>query len=311
MTSLHDATVLVTGADGFTGSHLVDYLLERDAKVSALVRTMPLRNLRRKDRLEIIIGDMLDYTSLMRSTRGIDFVVHTAGVVAIDETEAMKRQTLETNVVGMLNLLQASSENEVKRLLYTSTCHVYGRQEKLPITEQHVPSPIGLYAVSKKAAEDVCRTFADDLDTVIARSFNKYGERQEPSYLIPRIITKALQDGKVELGNPKPTRDYIYIGDAVDGYVSMLLKGRRGEVYHLSSRVERSVEDVANKILREILRVDVVPTWNYDMRKRIDIPRLVGDSSKARREFGWEPRVDFDSGLRRTVEWYKRSLTTH
>jgi len=255
----------------------------------------------------VVIGDMRDYNSLLNATTGVDYIIHAAGIVAIEETEAMKQLTLETNVTGMLNLLEAAEKNEVSRILYTSTCHVYGAQEKLPISEDATAKPRGIYAVSKKAAEDVCKTFMHDLDIVIVRSFNKYGERQEPTYLIPRIITQALLRQEVQLGNPTPTRDYIHISDAVQGYLLVLLKAKAGEIYNLSSGIEISVEQLANKLLREILKSDVPIKWNYKMRSTVDIPRLCGDSSKARSELGWAPKVDLDSGLERTVAWFRRT----
>ncbi len=301
-----DKRVVVTGGDGYTGFHLCQALASAGSKVRALVRTGESKNLKGlKSPIEIITGDLLDYPSLLSALKGADVVFHTAAITLIPETRATVLNTFNVNAGGTLGILMAAKDNGVSRVVYTSTCHVYGRQEKLPIKEDQTPSPVDIYSASKLAGEHLCKSFVEmfGVDSVIARSFNHFGPRQREEFLIPTVIAKCLRGGEVELGNPKPTRDYSYASDIVRGYMLIAEKGRSGEVYHLASGQERSVESIANEIVR-VGGFNVKLNWHPDARKT-DLPRSVGDASKARKELGWDPQVSFEEGLRRTIEYYR------
>lgn len=301
--------VVVTGADGYTGFHLCEALAAAGSRVRGLVRTGESKNLRDLAApVEILIGDLLDYPSLLTALKGADVVFHTAAITLIPETRATMLNTFNVNASGTLGVLMAAKENNVTRLVYTSTCHVYGCQDRLPIKEDQTPLPVDIYSASKLAGEHLCKSFLEmfDLDSVIARSFNHFGPRQREEFLIPTIITKCLRGGEVELGNPKPTRDYSHVSDIVNGYMLLAEKGRAGEVYHLASGVERTTESIANDIVR-IGGFNVKLRWHPEARK-VDLPRSVGDASKARRELGWKPQVAFEEGIKRTVDYYRSRL---
>jgi UDP-glucose 4-epimerase len=300
-----DKTVLVTGGDGYTGVHLCRSLLDAGAHVRALVRSGAQRNLTDLlGRLELARGDLTDYSSLLVAAKGADVIFHTAAITLIPETRAMVLNTFDVNSSGTLNAMLAAHENKVPRVVYTSTCHVYGNQSEFPITERHVPNPIDIYAASKLSGEHICTAFHEmfDLGVVIVRAFNHFGPCQREEFLIPTVITKLL-GGEVSLGNPSPTRDYSYVSDIVDGYMLLAERGDPGELYHLSSGVERSVRQIVDDILR-VGNFSAKVTWNPGARK-IDIPRSVGDSSRAR-NLGWKPSVSFDEGIRNTIDWFRR-----
>jgi len=301
--------ILVTGADGYTGYHLCETLLRRGAHVRALVRTGALKNLcQLKNHIEIITGDLLDYPSLLAATRDIDVIFHMAAITLIPETRAMVVGTFNVNAGGTLNVLMAALENRVKKIVYTSTCHVYGKQEKLPITEEHTPVPIDIYSASKLAGEHLCTSFVEmfGVDVSISRAFNHFGPCQRDEFLIPTVITKLLRNEKLELGNPKPTRDYSYVTDIVEGYLLVAQYGKCREVYNLCSGVERTVESVVENIIRiGGFKADL--EWSPTAR-RVDIPRSYGDYSKAQKELGWTPKTTFEEGVLNTIAWYRTHL---
>ena len=305
--NVSNSNVIVTGADGFTGHHLCRHLVNRGAKVRALVKPGLLKNLKRGDDMEIVVGDVTDYQSILNAMKGIDAAFHLAAITSIPETRAVIGNTFSVNSSGTLNVLMAARERGVAKVLYTSTCHVYGKQESMPIKEISVPMPIDIYSASKLAGEHLCTAFVEmfGLDITISRAFNHFGPGQREEFLIPSVIRKLLRNQPIRLGNPEPTRDFTYVEDVVAGYVTLAEKGRRGETYHLCSGEERTVREIVEKIL-EVAESKAKVSWDPEARK-IDLPRSVGSYEKARKEFGWEPKVSFEEGLQRTVDWYTSS----
>lgn len=303
-----DKNVLVTGASGFAGGHLCEALLSKGCKVRGSVPTTNYRNLPSLGNVDFKVGDMLDYHSLVEATRNIDVVFHLAAITVIPETRAKITTTMAVNSDGTLNLLLAAKENEVKKIVYVGTCHVYGKQEKLPISEENIPTPIDIYSASKLSAEHICQAFVEmyDFDITISRAFNHYGPRQRKEFLIPTVITKLLESKTVKFGNPNPTRDYSYVDDIVNGYMLLAEYGKLGEIYNFGSGVEKSVKDIVKDITR-IGGFEAEIQFDSQAR-RIDIPRSVGDSSKARKDLGWIPEVPFDEGLAKTISWYRQML---
>jgi nucleoside-diphosphate-sugar epimerase len=233
---------------------------------------------------------------------------HLAAITLIPETRAKTFNTFSTNALGTLNFLMAAKAQEVSKIVYVSTCHVYGKQEKLPITEENAPKPIDIYSASKLAGESLALSFAEmcGMNISISRAFNHYGPYQRPDFLIPSIILKLLRGEKLAMGNGTPTRDFTYVDDIIAGYALLAEKGRPSEIYHFSSGVERSVQEIVETTMKiSGSRTEV--SWNPDAR-RVDISRSVGDHSKATRELGWKPRVDFDDGMKKTVAWYRSQL---
>ncbi len=202
----------------------------------------------------------------------------------------------------------AAKAQDVSKIVYVSTCHVYGKQDKLPITEETPPKPIDIYSASKLAGESLALSFAEmhGMNISISRAFNHYGPYQRPDFLIPSIILRLLRRERLAMGNPTPTRDFAFVDDIVRGYVLLAEKGRSSEIYHFSSARERSVREIVETIMK-ISGVKSEAYWNPEAR-RVDIPRSVGDYSKATKELGWKPRVDFEDGMKKTVAWYRSHL---
>jgi dTDP-glucose 4,6-dehydratase len=255
-----------------------------------------------------LIGDVQDYQSLLEALDGVETAFHLASITLIPETRAKIFNTFYTNALGTLNFLMAARAQDVSKIVYVSTCHVYGKQEAFPITEDFAPRPIDIYSASKLAGEGLALSFAEmyGMHISISRAFNHSGPYQRPDFLIPSIILRLLRGEKLSMGNPKPTRDFAYVDDVVRGYVLLAEKGRSSEIYHFSSGVERSVEEIVDTIMR-VSGGKSELHWNPDAR-RVDIPRSVGDHAKATKELGWTPRVDFEDGIKRTVAWYRSQL---
>ena len=300
-------TVLVTGSSGFAGRNLCKLLSQYGSNVRSFVRSK--NDLFTKERgTSLVVGDVQDYQSLLEALKGVDVAFHLAAITLIPETRAKTFNTFTTNAIGTLNFLMAARAQEVPKLVYVSTCHVYGKQERLPITEDTSPKPIDIYSASKLAGENLAFSFAEmhGMNISISRAFNHYGPYQRPDFLVPSIILRLLRGEKLAMGNPTPTRDFSYVEDIVRGYALLAEKGQSSEIYHFSSGKERSVQEIVETIMK-ITGVKSEVHWNPEAR-RIDIPRSAGDYSKARKELGWTPRVDFEDGMKKTVAWYRSQL---
>lgn len=302
-------TVLVTGAGGFTGSHLSRALVNQGANVIGYVkRGSPTANLNDiSNQIKIVKGDVQDYTNLFNTMKGVDYVFHLAAIVPVAESRDLPYLSTQVNTVGTFNVAWAALNAGVKRLLYTSTCHVYGNQpeSQLPIKEDTMPNPLDIYSATKFAGEILLRQFMnmDGIEIMITRSFNKYGPNQVGDWLFPRTIKKAMTMNKIKVGNPNSTRDYSYVEDVVQGYILALEKGKNGNVFNLGSGKEISVKDLVEKIIAASGRKVSVEWETY---RDVDILRSFGDCTKARKVLGWMPKTSLDDGIRKTVEWWKQ-----
>jgi len=307
--SMKGKKVLVTGAGGFTGSHLSRELVKQGADVRAYVkRGSPLTNLSDiMDRIHLIKGDIQDYTNLSNAMKGVDFVFHVAAIVPVHESRDLPYLSTQVNTVGTFNVAWSAVQAGVKKLLYTSTCHVYGNQpeSQLPIKEETVPNPLDIYSATKYAGEILLKQFVniDGIEIIITRAFNKYGPNQVGDWLFPKTIKKVLTQNKITVGNPNSTRDYSYIEDVVQGYILALEKGKNGDIFNLGSGRENSVKEIVDKIIA-ISGRKVNVEW--ETFRNIDILRSFGDCTKARKVLGWEVKTSLDDGIRRTVEWWKQ-----
>ena len=298
---------LITGCDGFMASHLADHLLEKGYEVIGLIRPSPIKNLhhlKNNPKFKPVIGHMLDYFSVQRATREIDYVFHGAAISGISDTRQLIEKSWDVNTKGTMNVIKAAIENKVKRILYVSTCHIYGPQPSFLIKEEAIPIPVDIYAASKASSEYVCKALMNmynELDLVISRGFNHYGERQREDYLVPRIITQALHSNKIELGAADTTRDFTYIGDIVEGYISIMEKGRKGEVYNICSGVEKTVRQITKEITELMgFNGEII----FSEARKADMQRSVGSYNKAKTELGWEPKISWEDGLLRTIDFY-------
>ena len=313
-------TVLVTGAGGFIGSHLVEALAAKGHRVRAFVRyngrgdTGLLRDLPRetRDQIEVIYGDLRDSHAVFEAARGVDTIYHLGALIAIPYSYVHPRETIETNVTGTLNVLEAAREHGVRRVVHTSTSEVYGTARFVPITEEHPLQGQSPYSASKIGADKIVESFhlSFGLPVVTVRPFNTYGPRQSARAVIPATIVQALTQPVVRLGDLRPTRDLNFVTDTVDGFLRAAEAEQAiGRTINLANRSEISIGDLARKIIAIVGRDVPIESDTSRLRPATsEVFRLYGDNTLARELLGWEPRVSLDEGLRRTVEWVAQHL---
>ena len=312
--------VLVTGAGGFIGSHLVEALIERQAKVRGFVHynsrndpgllSLIPENLLRE--VEIDYGDLRDPVAVRRAVEGAKVVFHLGAVISIPYSYRNPFEITETNVMGTLNVLQACQEAGVDRLIHTSSSEVYGTARSVPIAESHQLHAQSTYAASKIGADKLVESFycTYDLPVVTLRPFNTYGPRQSGRAIVPTIITQALKNKSVNLGNIAPRRDLTFVSDTVDGFLGIgQATGVEGDIFNLGTGSEISIVDLARKIIRLIGRDVQIEVANDRKRpEKSEVERLVADSSQAGERLAWAPKVSLEDGLRHTIAWISDNL---
>jgi len=315
------STILVTGADGFIGSHLTESLVRQGYKVRAFVMYNSFNSWGWLDKcdddvkgnFEVISGDIRDPHGVKQAMKGCDAVLHLAALIAIPFSYHSPDTYIETNVKGTLNILQAARELDIKRLIHTSTSEVYGTAKFVPITEEHRLQGQSPYSASKIGADQLAYSFYSsfDLPVVIVRPFNTYGPRQSSRAIIPTVITQiASGSHEINLGSVTPTRDFNYVKDIAQGFSAALSsQNGLGEVVNFGSNSEISIGDTVKTIAELMNKKVVVSTDNERVRpKNSEVERLVADNSKAKKLFGWEPKYvgpeGFKKGLAETIEWF-------
>jgi dTDP-glucose 4,6-dehydratase len=312
--------VLVTGAAGFIGSHLVERLLGEGAKVRAFVHYNSrnhwghLEDLlphQRQD-IEVVSGDLRDPGRVDAAVNGVDVVFHLGALIAIPYSYVAPQDVVLTNVVGTLNVLEAARRHGTSRVVHTSTSEVYGTAQYVPIDERHPLAGQSPYAASKIGADQIALSYqmSFELPIAIARPFNTYGPRQSARAVIPAIIVQALTQKHIMLGATFPTRDLNYVTDTVDGFLRIAdADAALGEVINLGTGREVSVGDVASAINKLVGRdIPVVFDANRVRPDASEVERLLADASKARNLVGWEPRHTLEEGLRVTIDWIRQHL---
>lgn len=310
--------VLVTGSGGFIGSHLVEALLDRGADVRAFVHYNSRNELgflegvkQKNDRVTIISGDIHDLETVRRATDGVNVVFHLAALVGIPYSYQHPHQVVEVNTIGTLNVLTASRESAVERLVHTSTSEVYGSALKVPIDEQHPKQPQSPYSASKIAADALALSYnlCFGLPVSICRPFNTFGPRQSDRAIIPALIAQALELDTLAVGNLKPTRDFTFVTDTVSGFIHVAeSEACIGQEVNLGTGREISIGELLNRIIMLVGRkVKVVEDEKRKRPPASEVQRLCSDNSKIRRLAGWEPKVSLDEGLMKTIEWVKSS----
>ncbi|MGE8659810.1 MAG: NAD-dependent 4,6-dehydratase LegB [Achromobacter sp.] len=314
--------VLVTGADGFIGSHLTETLIARgyDVRAFALYNSFNSwgwldqspRHIREK--LDVFSGDIRDPHGVKAAMQGCDAVLHLAALIAIPFSYHSPDTYVDTNVKGTLNVLQAARELGVKRVIHTSTSEVYGTARFVPITEEHPLQGQSPYSASKIGADQLAYSFyaSFDLPVVIARPFNTYGPRQSARAVIPTIITQiANGQRQIKLGAVSPTRDFNFVKDTVSGFIAALEgNGGQGEVVNFGSNFEISIGDTA-KLISEVMGEEIqIITDEARLRpENSEVERLWAANAKAKALFNWEPtyagRDGFKRGLEETAQWFK------
>lgn len=310
--------VLVTGADGFIGSHLTELLLERGYGVRALCYYNSfnfngwLEGVDSHDgRLEIVNGDVRDPFFCNKIARDCEIIFHLAALIAIPYSYIAPDSYVDTNIKGTLNILEAARVAGVKKVIVTSTSEVYGSALSVPIDESHPRQPQSPYSATKIGADALAMSFynAFGLPVTIARPFNTYGPRQSARAIIPTIITQIANGAKeIMTGDLRPTRDFNYVRDTARGFLALAeASDTEGQEFNISTGTEISMADTL-KTIADIMHRDV--TYLTDPQRlrpeKSEVTRLCGDSSKIRELTGWKPEVSFEEGLRRTIEWFVR-----
>jgi NAD dependent epimerase/dehydratase len=316
-------SVLVTGAAGFIGSHLVEALVTSGALVRAFVRYNSRNDygwLEEVDaevrrHVEIFRGDLTNPEAVAGSVVGCERVLHLGALIPIPYSYRHPREFVSANVVGTLNVLEAARRAEVARLVQVSTSEVYGTPTALPIPETAALNAQSPYAASKIGADQLAISYYDsfDLPVVVARPFNTFGPRQSARAVIPTIITAALREREILLGSTTPTRDFVYVEDTVAGLMRCAeVDGVDGDVINLGTGSEISVGEVAALVLEQLGIQKPIGLADERVRPvRSEIHRLQADVTKARAVLDWQATVPFVDGLRRTVEWYETAIAAY
>lgn len=323
--TLAGTRVLVTGAGGFIGSHLVEKLLRLGARVRAFVHYNALGTngwLAELDEeetgsIDLHAGDIADYHSVLQAVEGCEFVFHLAALIGIPYSYKSPFSYLRTNVEGTLNVLEACRCSSVRRLVHTSSSEVYGSADYVPIDEKHPLHGQSPYSASKIAADKLAESYhcSFDLPVVIARPFNTFGPRQSTRAIIPTILTQLLTGAaEIQLGSLSPTRDMNPVANTVDGLIACALASddAEGQVFNLGSGREISIGELANLLIRMTGKsARVVSDPERQRPPRSEVHRLLCDSSRAQRVLGWEPARSLEQGLEEVIPWMNDHLTSY
>ncbi len=307
--------VLVTGADGFIGSHLTELLLEEGYEVRALSVYNSFNYWGWLDdikhpRLEVVSGDVRDAAFCRHITQGCDTVFHLAALIAIPYSYVAPESYVDTNIKGTLNMCQAALDHNVRRLIVTSTSEVYGTARYVPIDENHPRQPQSPYSATKIGADAIAKSFynAFNLPVTIARPFNTYGPRQSARAIIPTIITQ-IANGVLEIkvGDLSPTRDFNFVKDTCRGFLAIArAEGVEGEEINIATGAEVTMKQTLMKIA-EIMDADI--NWVVDPKRirpsKSEVFRLCGDNTKIETLTDWRPEWSLEEGLRATVDWFR------
>ncbi|MCL5260306.1 MAG: NAD-dependent 4,6-dehydratase LegB [Gammaproteobacteria bacterium] len=317
----HGNRVLVTGADGFIGSHLTEELVRQGYNVRAFVFYNSFNSWgwldhspqEIKNQLEIFSGDIRDPYGVKKAMQGCNIVLHLAALIAIPYSYHSPDTYVDTNIKGTLNIVQAARELEIEKIVQTSTSEVYGTARFVPITEAHPLQGQSPYSASKIGADQIAMSFYNSFGTpiVILRPFNTYGPRQSARAIIPTVITQiANGKKKIKLGALHPTRDFNYVKDTVSGFIAAMNSEKSiGEVINIGSNYEISIGDTV-KLIAEIMNTNIeIEQENIRLRPdNSEVERLWADNSKAKKILAWEPRYASKEGLKRglneTITWF-------
>jgi len=310
--------VLVTGADGFIGSHLTEMLVKQGYQVKALSQYNSFNNwgwledINCLNQIELLTGDIRDPHYCKHIMHSIDMVFHLAALIAIPYSYVAPDSYVDTNIKGTLNICQAAKENGNVRLIHTSTSEVYGTAQYVPIDEKHPLQPQSPYSATKIAADAMAMSFynAFELPVTVARPFNTYGPRQSARAVIPTIITQIASGMKeIKLGDVIPTRDFSYVEDTCRGFLAIAESEQTiGKTINIGSNFEISIVDTLN-IIKELMNSDIeyIVEEQRIRPDKSEVFRLWCDNTKIKKLTGFKPQVDIQEGLQRTIDWFTDS----
>lgn len=320
---LQGKKVLVTGAEGFIGSHLTEMLVEQGADVTALVQYNSFNNWgwidsfdeNTKKQMKVITGDIREYDNVKRMVKGQDVVFHLAALIAIPYSYLSPMAYIRTNVEGTANVLEACRDYDVEKIVHTSTSETYGTALYVPIDEKHPMQGQSPYSASKIGADKIAESYYRSFGTPIAtiRPFNAYGPRQSARAVIPTIISQILAGKEeIKLGALTPTRDFNYVKDLAAAFIAIAESDKTiGEVINAGSNFEISIEELAKLIMNLIGKeVKILCDEERIRPDKSEVNRLWADNRKIKELTGWEPRYTLEEGLKETIEWIKENLDT-
>lgn len=312
--------ILVTGAGGFIGSHLVESLVLSGAKVRAFVRynsrgDWGLLSLLPEDLLKevkVVAGDLRDLSAVQAAIQGVSHVFHLGALIAIPYSYVHPAEVVESNVIGTLNVLLAGREMGVERIVHTSSSEVYGTALRVPIDEGHPLQGQSPYSASKIGADKLAESFylSFDLPVVTIRPFNTYGPRQSMRAVIPTIIAQALTKNSIRLGNLEARRDFTHVTDTIDGFLKVgEISGIEGGIFNLGTGNEVSIENLVREIASIMGKNINIEMDSHRLRpEKSEVERLISDNRLARERLGWQPKVKLREGLGQTIEWVAKHL---
>ncbi|MCD5410377.1 MAG: NAD-dependent 4,6-dehydratase LegB [Clostridiales bacterium] len=313
--------ILITGADGFIGSHLVERLITDGHKVRAFtyynsfnswgwLDTLSAKKLKE---IDIFAGDIRDPNGVRKAMEDIDEVYHLAALIAIPFSYHSPDSYVDTNIKGTLNVLQAARDLKTSRILVTSTSEVYGTAKYVPIDEEHPFQGQSPYSATKIGADRIAESFhkSFDMPITIVRPFNTYGPRQSARAIIPTIITQLLAGKEeIQLGSLTPTRDFNYVKDTVNGFIEIAKQEKTiGEEINIATQQEISIEKLAKELIKQINPNARIVCDEQRLRpEKSEVNRLLGSNEKIKRLTNWKPQYTFEHGLSETIEFFKHNL---
>lgn len=318
--------ILVTGSEGFIGSHLTEKLLDLGYDVRAFIlynsfnSTGWLNNIKQhyKNKVEFFFGDIRDPLLVSKAIEDCEYIFHLASLIGIPYSYQAPQSYLETNINGTLNILNAIKLNNIKKIIHTSTSEVYGTAQYQPIDEKHPLNAQSPYAASKIAADQLVNSYnkSFEIPSVIIRPFNTFGPRQSFRAVIPTIISQCLNNSRsIKLGSLQPRRDFTYVKDTVNGFIAALNSNKKNaEVYNLGTNSENTIGDLAKIIIDKTNKKLTIES--DDQRERPDqseVMRLISDYNRAKKELNWEPKYVnsyFSEAIDETIRWYNKNLST-
>ncbi len=311
--------ILITGATGFIGSHLTEYLVRKGYNIVAFDRYNPnndhgwLKNSIYKKDFEIVLGDVRDYDSVYKVMKKCKSVMHLAALIGIPYSYESPLAYVKTNIEGTYNVLEASKNLDLENIIITSTSEIYGTPKKLPIKEDFPVNSQSPYAATKAAADQLSLSYfkSFDLPIKLIRPFNTYGPRQSNRAIIPSIINQCLNNKskEIHLGNIKPTRDLNYVEDVCAAFLEIYKTNKIfGEILNVGSKTNISIKKLAYKIMK-ILNVNykIKSSKSKKRPKKSEVDNLKCDNSKIIRMTNWSSKINLDHGLKKTIEWYKKN----
>ncbi|MBU1077727.1 MAG: NAD-dependent 4,6-dehydratase LegB [Spirochaetes bacterium] len=315
---LKNKKVLITGSDGFIGSHLVEALLDEGCRIRAFVYYNSFNSWgwldtiekSKRDKLDIFTGDIRDPNGVRKACEGMDMIFHLAALIGIPFSYHSPDSYVDTNIKGTLNVLQASRDLKIKKVLVTSTSEVYGTAQYTPIDEKHPFQGQSPYSATKIGADRIAESFyrSFDLPVVIVRPFNTYGPRQSARAVIPTIITQLLAGkSQIKLGNLDTTRDFNYVKDTAMGFIQIARSDKTiGEEINIASNEEISIRKIAEEIISQIEPSAKIVTEKERVRPgKSEVMQLLGSNKKIKELTDWEQKYDLKSGIKETIDWLR------